>query len=234
MGQCGNTEVHEEHQWHQGDLPLTCPGLDGTETDTCPPNPALTVACEDCRAPIGLPCRTGIDGATHGQRRRAADLAALDRGVCRLCGRFMVAGTVEGQPRDAWHPMPADQGCPDLPDPTQDWNKYAGMINRGLTPGHPGLEHFIPVPGIQPDDLAAAVTPAEVAACWCVKYPEDAALPASALPGHTPDCPNAQPPRHDCPECRGGKHQNCTFTIPVGDGPEVVPCSCAARSHKED
>lgn len=39
-------------------------------------------------------------------------------------------------------------------------------------------------------------------------------------------------PAVTCPECIQGKCANCTRTIPVGDGPEVVPCHCRASSHE--
>lgn len=137
LHQCGDTTVHDPHD--------DCPGLDGTEA----PDPALAVACPDCMARPGQPCRTSVAalaGAVHGERRRTADLRSLERGVCDLCGRFMVRGSVEGAPVDAWHPHPADHGCPVLPDPTTAWNDYAAAINSGLSPGHPGIDHFVQPP----------------------------------------------------------------------------------------
>lgn len=132
--QCGETTIHPPHD--------DCPGLDGTEV----PDPALTVTCPDCMAPPQTPCRTSnpaLTGSTHAERRRTADLRGLEQGTCDLCGAFMVRGSVEGAPVDAWHPDPADHGCPVLPDPSTAWNDYALAVNLGRSPGHPGLEHFV-------------------------------------------------------------------------------------------
>lgn len=38
-------------------------------------------------------------------------------------------------------------------------------------------------------------------------------------------------PASVCPECRQGKCANCTFTVPVGDGPQVLPCPCGTAGH---
>lgn len=35
----------------------------------------------------------------------------------------------------------------------------------------------------------------------------------------------------DCPECRAGKHQNCTEWAVDEDTDEVVDCDCAAGGH---
>lgn len=105
---------------------------------------ALTVPCPDCQAPAGTPCYGHLD-RPHGDRERVADLRALEHGTCALCGQPMVRGSVEDAPVDAWHHLPEDAAaCPRFPDPHQDWNGYATMINLGLSPGHPGVEHFVP------------------------------------------------------------------------------------------
>jgi len=137
---------------------------------------ALDLRCPACLAPPGTDC-------THDDRRRLADLRNLQHGTCNLCGQFMVHGTVLDAPTDAWHPDLTDaSACPVIPDPNLDgWDAYAAAINSGLTPGHPGIEHFVPTP------------------------------PPSAV---------------TCPECRQGKHPNCTRTIPGDTGPEVTPCAC--------
>lgn len=147
----------------------------------------LLVACPACGAPAERECAgrvqeaAGGDPTTHEDRRRLADLRALEKGTCGLCGAFMVRGTVLGGPVEAWHPDETDAArCPQLPDPATDWDAYATALNHGARPGHPGVEHFRP--DLNPDEV--------------------------------------------CPECRGDKHQNCTVTIPVGDGPQVLPCAC--------
>lgn len=127
------------------------------------PNPALVVSCPwegGCGAPAGEPCRTSYGDTVHAERRRLADLRALEHGACALCGRFMVRGSVEDALVDAWHPDPADHGCPPLPDPRTDWNGYALALQQGLAPGHPGAEHFVPVDAIE---VAAAIDFNEVA-----------------------------------------------------------------------
>lgn len=112
---------------------------------------ALDVTCPDCAVPPGTPCATSVgalDGETHAERRRVAYLRSLEQGTCALCGRFMVRGT---DPVQAWHPDPADAAaCPSLPDPRTDWNAYAEALNSGLQPGHPGIEHFVPTPTLDP------------------------------------------------------------------------------------
>lgn len=117
----------------------------------------LTVACPDCTVPAGRACATSgeFDPTTvHGERQRIADLRSLEHGVCALCAAPMVRGTVEGSPVDAWHPDPAHAAaCPVIPDPDSDWNAYAATINAGVTPGHPGVEHFL-----THDDAAARLT----------------------------------------------------------------------------
>ena len=196
------------------------------------------VPCPDCMVPAGTPCvvSTGLDDV-HASRRRNAYLATLEKGTCALCGAFMVRGT---DPVDAWHPWPADaERCPEMGDPHTDWNRYATNINLGLTPGHPGVEHFIP-DGRQRCYHGALLTD-EPAPCGCY-------LDAPATP------PQAQIVEHDadfvvmgggatygvlpaeeviavCPECRDGKHINCDGRAwhPVTD--QIVPCTCEARGH---
>lgn len=176
LHQCLNTEAHEPHDF--------CPGLDAAQVADAR---ALTVACSDCLAPAGTPCRGNHD-RPHLERRRLADLRALEQGTCGLCGRWMVRGTVLDAPVDAWHPVDADAAaCPVFPDARTDWIKYAAMVNLGMTPGHPGVEHFRPE--LDPD------------AC--------------------------------CPECRQGKHVNCTLTVPL-EGLELTPCPCMIAGHPGD
>lgn len=105
----------------------------------------LSVTCHDCLAPPETACTSSVPGATtHGTRARVADLRALEHGACSLCGRFMVRGSILDAPVDAWHPDPADAAlCPELPDPSVDWNAYAKALNAGAVAGHPGLEHFL-------------------------------------------------------------------------------------------
>lgn len=127
---CGATTVHQPHE--------DCPGLDAQQVRDAL---ALTVACTDCLAPAGDPCR-GNHGI-HQDRRRLADLQNLEHGTCGLCGEFMVRGTVLDAPLDAWHPHDAAAAvCPVMPDPAKDWAGYAALMNTGISPGHPGLEHF--------------------------------------------------------------------------------------------
>lgn len=114
-----------------------------SDPETTPEDRALTVKCPDCMAPEGVSC----GDVPHADRLRLADLQSLDHGVCALCGRPMVRGTVEDAPVDAWHPDEADAAvCPPIPDPKTDWEGYAFATNPGLTPGHPGAEHFIESP----------------------------------------------------------------------------------------
>lgn len=103
----------------------------------------LSVVCPDCYAPAGTACyhSGGADYGPHAARVRSAELRAVEHGTCSLCGRPMVRGL---DPVDAWHPDVDDAAlCPPLPDPRTDWNGYATAINAGLSPGHPGLEHFL-------------------------------------------------------------------------------------------
>lgn len=106
------------------------------------PDP-LTVTCGDCMAPAGVACRVMSEHYTvHASRTRSAELRAVTHGTCDLCGAAMVHGTVNGV-TDAWHPDPDDAAaCPPIPDPTTDPGGFALAINLGLTPGHPGAEHF--------------------------------------------------------------------------------------------
>lgn len=173
--QCLDTNLHPPHDF--------CPGLDGHEVAA---QRALGVPCEECLAPPGTECRSNTPGTTHQSRQRLADLRALEKGTCGLCGAFMVYGSVLGSPLDAWHPDETEAlVCPPMPDPQTDWNGYATQINAGVVPGHPGLEHFRPT-----------VDPEKV-----------------------------------CPECRQGKCGNCTFTVPVGETLEVLPCPCGTAGH---
>lgn len=105
---------------------------------------ALTVQCPECLAPRDTGCSIGYSDQTHQERQRLADLQSLEKGTCALCGRPMVRGAVLGGPVEAWHYDPLDQGCPPFPDPLTDWTGYAALLNQGLTPGHPGIEHFTP------------------------------------------------------------------------------------------
>lgn len=119
----------------------------------------LTVECSDCAMPAGTTCSVGAifrNGETpepdspvpaHANRQRLADLRDLDHGVCDLCSRPMVRGSIEGSPIDAWHPDETDAAaCPDMGDPKTDWDRYATNINLGVLPGHPGVEHFRELP----------------------------------------------------------------------------------------
>lgn len=107
----------------------------------------LTVACPDCQAPTGVPCRMAAAGGDtarpdhHATRTDAARLYAVEHGTCALCGSQMVRAV---DPDDAWHPDPADAAaCPVMP-PVEDWPAYSTAVNLGLSPGHPGPEHFRP------------------------------------------------------------------------------------------
>ena len=107
----------------------------------------LSVACPDCYAPAGTDCRLSISylEGHHAARQRSADLNALERGTCALCGKPMVRGSVEGSPVDAWHYQPEDAAaCPPIPNPSTHRDAWAAAVNAGLEPGHPGVEHFIP------------------------------------------------------------------------------------------
>jgi hypothetical protein len=97
------------------------------------PDPT-TVACPSCSAPPGVDC-------DHADRADAARLAAVEWGTCGLCRQPLARLT---DPLTVVHPDPDDAAaCPPMPPPT-DWNRYAEAVNAGLTPGHPGAEHFIP------------------------------------------------------------------------------------------
>lgn len=128
---CGATTVHQPHE--------TCPGLD---TQQIRDALAITVRCTDCLAGPGEGCRG--DYGIHLDRRRLADLRNLTHGTCALCGQFMVYGPVLDAPDDAWHPdETVAAACPVMPNPSTDWDAYAALVNSGVTPGHPGVEHFI-------------------------------------------------------------------------------------------
>lgn len=68
----------------------------------------------------------------------------------------------------------------------------------------------------------------DVAALW---EDLDRILNPDAYDTETAESPVPEPVI--CPECRGGKCPNCTFTVPVGDGPEVRPCSCGVARHQD-
>jgi hypothetical protein len=103
----------------------------------------ITVGCPDCAVPAGRQCSSALN-QSHAGRQRLADLRALEQGLCALCGQWMVRGSVEGSPADAWHPDPDHAAaCPPMPDPAKDWPAYAAAINLGQIAGHPGIEHFL-------------------------------------------------------------------------------------------
>lgn len=110
----------------------------------------LSVGCPDCAAPAGTGCYTMSEHyTTHAARYRVAELRAVEHGTCDLCGQPMVRGTVDGV-TDAWHPDGlASVGCPVMPDPLTDWNAYATATQAGLSPGHPGAEHFRPLGSVR-------------------------------------------------------------------------------------
>lgn len=169
----------------------------------------LSVACPDCTAPAGTGCYTSnpVLDPTHAERRRIADLRALEHGTCALCGQAMVYGSVEGSPVDAWHPDETDAAaCPPIPDPRTNWNRYAEAVNAGLTPGHPGVQHFLPAVPLTPEDLAIA---------------QQGILRAASTDPI-------------CPECRSGKHPNCDGQAwdPTTDAPTT--CACADAHHPGD
>lgn len=197
----------------------------------------ITVECPDCAVPAGTMCTSAMN-QSHAGRKRLADLRALEQGVCDLCGQWMVRGTVEDSPIDAWHPDLTDAAaCPPMPDPASDWTGYAEAINRGQAAGHPGLEHFV-----SPDERHEVVngevmtllgtggpprTLQELAqdlVDGSAGTPEEVAAGLSRALSNTVTEPlNTYGPV--CPECANGKHQNCTVQTLVGDD-VWVPCVC--------
>lgn len=197
----------------------------------------LTVACPDCAVPADTGCRFSdadwqrSDGLAvfHAERRRIADLRALEHGTCALCGQPMVRGSVEGAPVDAWHHQEADAAaCPAFPSPQEDWNGYATLVNLGLSPGHPGVEHFVPTPET-PDALLGVVTPPET---------DSAGVPLADQPPGTWDRADYEGGDPDtgpipvCPECRNGKHPNCDGTAWDVDADAPTSCRCSHGSHR--
>ena len=202
------------------------------------PEQIQALPCPACLAPAGVSCGE----QPHTDRIIAAQARNLTHGRCALCGQPMVHGSLDGAPTDAWHPDPTDAAaCPRIPDPAQDWEAYATAVNLGLTPGHPGAEHFVP-DGEQHEVIAGEVT----------------TLTSTATPGalqdlaqdlvdagHAPDQATAGALLHQalhepvvkpltthgprpvyCPECIAGKHPNCVGQAldPVTD--DLVPCTC--------
>lgn len=138
--QCGDTDLHGPHD--------DCPGLDPS-VHQAPLVDPLDVACPDCAAPAGTPCYHSagqVIRTHHAARRDSARLRSVEHGTCALCSYPMVRGhQTEGGELDAWHHDPHDAAlCPRLPDPATDWEGYAAAINSGVTPGHPGIQHFRP------------------------------------------------------------------------------------------
>lgn len=183
-----------------------------------PDDRALTVKCPDCMAPEGVSC----GDQPHADRLRLADLQTLDHGVCALCGRPMVRGTVEDAPVDAWHPDEAHAAaCPPIPDPKTDWEGYAFATNLGLTPGHPGAEHFIESPPCGHVSMEAGCGGCDPSAIDFV------VLDDGTRRAYDPAQDLAPPTRPVlCPECANGKHPNCIGQAldPVTDA--LVPCTC--------
>ena len=142
LSPCGDTEVHSPHgEWGGVLTGWWCPGLDGTEVTT-PPHDPLSVACPSCLAPAGQACE-------HDDRTAQARRAAVEWGTCGLCRQPLARLT---NPVEVVHPDPEHaEACPPKP-PANDWNAYAEALNAGLTPGHPGAEHFIPTPDQEPTD----------------------------------------------------------------------------------
>lgn len=179
---------------------------------TLPGANPLDVACPDCAVPAGTPCAFsgGYEGV-HADRQRTADLHALEQGTCALCGQFMVRGSVEGAPPDAWHPDPADAAaCPPIPSPEDNYEAWATAVNLGLTPGHPGIEQFVPVHDVP--DLTG---------------PARGRRPDRAATLVIPIAPGAP----ICPECAAGKHDNCDGTAWDTDADQSTRCACAAADH---
>lgn len=181
----------------------------------------LAVSCEDCLAATNTPCVSAYlpEAGVHESRQRLADLRALTHGTCALCGQFMVYGTVLNQPPDAWHPDPTDAAaCPPLPDPTVDWNGYADAVNAGLSPGHPGVEHFVHA-SRDPEGHPCGHEDRTPGCGGCdpgaIEYVKDDGDPTWRKV--TPAV---------CPECTAGKCGNCTtITLdPVLD--DFTPCTC--------
>lgn len=188
----------------------------GSLTPTGPGVAPIDVACIDCTAPPGTPCYTSghIGGqVTHAARKDAARLRSVEHGTCGLCGAWMVRGHQDtGGPLDAWHPRPEDAArCPQLPDPARDWNAYAAVIQTGVSPGHPGLEHFR-VPCTHPRVPDPATWGADCGAYFCE------------------DCHTAVG-RPLCPECVSGKHPNCVGQA-LDDHDVLVPCACPDATHQ--
>jgi hypothetical protein len=164
--------------------------------------------CPDCMAPPTVPC----GDQPHADRIRQADLRALEHGTCALCGQPMVRGSVEGSPIDAWHPDETTAAaCPPIPDPGTDWEGYALATNLGLTPGHPGAEHFVPAGDL--DARIDALHGSGAAAAIDAAFADGSIFSASSRPAL-------------CPECVNGKHVNCVGQAldPVTD--DLVPCTC--------
>lgn len=202
----------------------------------------LSVPCPDCLVPAGQPCATSIDylEGAHADRRRIADLRALEHGTCALCGRPMVRGSVEGSPVDAWHPAETDAAaCPPIPDPRTDWDRYAMAVNLGLTPGHPGVEHFLPDPAppaspgppLDSDEVPATERPASDPGGAVLASEADlAAMDAEAwlqIASTDDDLPV-------CPECRAGKPPNCDGQAWDTTADAPTTCTCSDAGHPED
>lgn len=174
----------------------------------------LSAPCPDCLSPEDVNCRSSYGDIVHAERQRIADLRALEQGTCALCGALLVRGAVDGLPVDVWHPYPADQVCPPLPDPRTDWNDYALALQRGLKPGHPGPEHFQPLQPTLPEVMGTLGV--ETLADVNEDNLADLLLAAA----------RDQQAGAMCPECRDGKCRNCVGTAlhPVTDA--LVSCAC--------
>ena len=215
------------------------------------PEQIKALPCPACLAPAGVSCGE----QPHTDRIIAAQARNLTHGRCALCGQPMVHGSLDGAPIDAWHPDPDDAAaCPRIPDPAHDWEAYATATNLGLTPGHPGAEHFVSQDAI---DHAATIDVHDVAAAGVLQVLAEggpattadvartAALiqdtayatgmdPAAVAAGlarglHDPlDQPlhRTGPRPVLCPECAAGKCPNCDGTAldPVTD--TIVRCTC--------
>lgn len=129
-------------------------------TDSTPPEvDPLTVDCPDCLAKTGHACYISevYDGGSHATRHQVAVYAALERGTCGLCGHVLVRGSLPNDDATVvYHPVEADRTtCPPMPDPSTDWNAYAKLLNAGVKPGYPGVEHFIPTTTIPDPETPA-------------------------------------------------------------------------------